>query len=205
MAGVALSVAVSPQSFDLTMLAREMNHNSIRNRVAGPIAAGFMIAISALFLVLFLSRILHGTLDAAGWLGLLAVWVVTGTILSQSRYLIWQARGAAVSLLVSEGGVELQYPEGRTVQFRWSDPNSRFMLYDATDAPSFRRVLSTNYFLGDHQRVSALPRPAYQKLLEEANRRAVVAAKTPKRSILVPSLYIPVNWEVRGKATVQTA
>jgi hypothetical protein len=205
MAGVALSATFSPQSFDLTGLAREIDHNSIRNRVAGPIAAGFMVAISVLFLVLFLSRIVQGTLDSAGWLGLFAVWVVTGAILGRSRYLIWQARGAALSLLVSERGVELQYPEGRAVQFRWSDPKSRFMLYDATDAPSFRRVLSTNYFLGDHQRVSALSRPAYQKILEEANRRASVTAKPPERSILVPSLSIPVNWEVRGKATVRTA
>jgi hypothetical protein len=192
-------------TYQLEGAAQELDRNSRKSRIASVLGVAFFVGVAVVTILAFLPRVRAGTLDSVGWAAIMIVLGFTLAIVAQSRYLLWQARRAATRLTIRADRVELAYPEGRTVRFLWSDPKARFMLYDGTEAPSYRKVVSTAYFLGDRQRLSAIPREAYDRILEEARRNGVVRSKSPERSILAPSLYMPVNWEISGRRSATAA
>lgn len=188
-----------PHSFDVRGFGRELDKNSRPARFTVAFVPILMVGLSLFFIAFLFPKIQAGDLDAGGWSGLVIVLGFTAFILAQSRHSFWGSRRAATSVVVREDGIELVYPEGNMVRFAWTDSRPLFELDDVTGAPPYRKVLSTPYFLGERQRLSALSPEAYQMILNEARTRGVVEPVKPKRSWFYPGLAIPTAWAVAGK------
>src|SRR5271170_2280092 len=156
-----LSAAPPPLSFDLTALAHELDRHSRGPRYSRIVVPFFFPAMLAFILFALFPRIENGTLPAAGWLGIFIVAGAAGLIFSKARNMFWGSRRAAVAVSVSSDAIGLEYPEGSRVRWQWGDPRLNFELEDITDAPPYRKVLSTQFFLTERQRTSALPPEAY--------------------------------------------
>lgn len=185
--------------YDVRDIATLLDQNSRPARY-GSVSAVIVVIALALALPAFLhAPIDSGTLSPTGWIGLVMVWGFTVILLLQSRYLLWGARRAATSVILGPDCLVLGYPEGRQVTFSLEVSGPKFDLYDATDAPPSRKALPTAFFLGDHERLSAIPEDAYRTILAWAREKGVVTPLAPKRAWLSPGLSIPTGWAVAGR------
>jgi hypothetical protein len=158
-----------------------------------------VVAVAVFFVLFFLARVEAGTLEIAGWLDLSIIIGSTVAVLYLSRNMFWSSRRAATEISLTSDGVELRYPEGRVVRFSWNSPGPLFVLDDMSEAPSFRKVISTDYFLSDRQRLSALTPDAYRVILSEARVRATLVPGKSTRSWFNPSMRTPLAWSVSGR------
>ncbi len=192
---------VDSETYDLAALGHELDRNSKPARFTLIFLPCLMVALSLLLALAFLGRILSGTLDSAGWAGLLIVWGFTCFFWLQNRWNIpWQSKRAAISISLSPLGVSIRYPEGILRQFLWSDPATAFRLVDLTSlAPHRKKTLSTYFFISDGERLSAIPADAYGRILEQARSSGIVRPAKPRGSLFFPGMVSGTAWSVLGK------
>jgi len=190
--------------YDLQSFGREIDENSRPARVSTVIGPVFFLALLAVFVAAFASRIESGSLSLLGWFGLALIGglnVAVYVTIPASRHMLWASKRAAVGVDVGPNGFSLLYPDGQKSKFSWSNSRLRFQLYDLTDVPESRKVLSTAYAIDDRDRVSALSTGAFNAILDAARVRAIVTKAPIRRNLLNPWLYIPCTWAVRGRAS----
>lgn len=136
-----------------------------------------------------------------GWFAILCLGGLIVAVFATSPHLIWGGKRAAFAITLADYGVILHYPEGTQVARLWTNGGLLFDLYDTTRAAPFRRVLPTDYFIGDRTRLSALTREAFDDIMSEARTRGIVRPKKPERYLFSPTLSIPDSWSVSGKSS----
>lgn len=186
--------------FDLAELGKQLDESIFPARVTVVVLPVAWVGLSTLLLAVFVTRILAGTLDEGGWTDLLIVWGFTAFFWVSGRNAMWQCRRAAISVALTEEGVEIGYPEGRARQLSWSDPRATLKLVDLSSAEAVRRgALSTSYLVSDRDRRSALPEEAYAAILEAAHSKGTVAPAKLRGSGLFSSSVPGRVWTLSGR------